>query len=177
MQHFMTRYLTTIVILFQSFLFAQIKVSGIVSDQIGPLPGINVKTSDSISSLTDFDGKYELSISESKKIDILFDSYSDLVTIEITHIDIKKLNGLALNVIIPSRDRISAKDYEKLTENEKQKYNPLRIVTFGSSRDTYASKEFKQKFVIIYLGNRKIKITDFKYDTEKERVVIDGNEL
>ena len=176
MQHFMTRYLTIIAVLFQTLLFAQVKLSGNVSDEIAALPGVKIEISNSIFTNSDFDGNYQLNIPDKEKVNILFEYSVPWITIEIKNLKVKKLKESIIKVILPTFSIIDAKEYEILSEVEKQKFQLGSPMCYGQIKN-YVSNEFNGQFVKVFVGNREMKIANFKFDSEKKRIVIEGSEL
>lgn len=88
--------LTLILVLTVQFVFAQKTVTGSVTDENGPLPGVNIIIKGSKTGTeTDFDGKYSIT---AKQGDILVFSYVGLKTVE------KKVEGSVIDVVMETSD-------------------------------------------------------------------------
>lgn len=122
-------------------------ITGIVSDDSGPLPGVNINVQKSTSfTITDFDGKYTI---KAKKGNILVFRFSGLKTeniaIEKTIIDLKMKDSLEVFAIpVPcyysgnQKKRISNKPSENI---------PVETVLTTRSKDTIQDVKVSSNFI------------------------------
>lgn len=178
MQHFTTRYLTIFFFLLHTLVFAQIKFSGNVSDEIGAIPGVSIEISNSLSTQTDFDGNYHFHLPDNKNINLLIKPYEPFVTVEFKGINSKKLDSSILRLIIPTYNSISIEDYLALSELEKQKFSFREVNCYnGPIGQYYLCKEFKHKPITIFVNDHEIKIDNYIFDSKESKIVINWNPL
>lgn len=103
--------------------FAQEKtITGIVSDNLGPLPGANVVVKGTNrGTLTDFDGKYSIKAKEGETLVFSFTGYNSK--------SVKVTKATTINVVLEST----------VTLNE------VVVVGYGSEYDSYSPKRVKEK--------------------------------
>lgn len=151
----MAKNLILFLILFfiSSYTFAQISVTGTVSDAYGPIPGVQVLIKGTISgTITDIDGHYEIIVSDSTSI--LRFSYVGLKPVEIS-IDDQNVIDVLLQDAAPLEEHVVTALGSSLKKTKKYKNYATVRVFFGTDRNMYQTTDPSQMF-----GTRR---SDVKY--------------